>query len=140
MKNSVPLVIAIFTMACIFRYMCEISKLDVVIVMAFINALSLMFVIYFLVHYIDTYVSNEVKSFLIDVSVRDKIIKKVKNILNIITAIVLSAFGIIYMFLHNTLSNDIVAIIALGISIITTEIGESIGNIIIDKIRNKLLK
>lgn len=139
MKNNVPLVIAIFVMACVFRGACEVSELDIVIIMAFINALSLMFVIYFLVHSIDTYVSDKINSFSVDSSKKEKSVKKVRIVLNIITVITLTVFGVVYILFHNTLSNDIISIIALGISIITTEIGKSIGGIIVEKIKDKLL-
>lgn len=140
MKNSVPLVTAIFVMACVFRGICEISNLDVVTIMAFINALSLMFVIYFLVQGIDKYINDTVKSFTVEKQKKEGIIKNIKLVLNILTLLALGIFGIIYMFYHNSVSNDIISIIALGISIITVEVSRIVGDIIVQIVRKKLCK
>lgn len=138
MKSSVSLVTAIFVTACIFRLVCEINKVNVVIIMAFINALSLMFVIYFLVHNIDMCVSNKLSILITDLNRREKRIKTVRIILNILTVIGLGVFGIAYMFHYTALGNDIISIIALGISIITSEVSEGIGNIIAEKMEKKV--
>lgn len=140
MKNNVPLVTAIFTMACFFRALCGKYELNIVIIMAFINALSLMFVVAFLVRGIYLCVNEKVNEFSIEPFKKNKKMEKVKMILGLFTVIILTAFGIVYMFYHNASSNDIISIIALGLSIITTEVSEEVGNIIVKFIEHSFIK
>lgn len=140
MKNSTPLVVAVFSMTCIFRGICEKCELDVVLIMAFINALSLMFVVFFLVNRAIKYVEDKINSFTIEGKDKRKKVKGVKVSLSIVTAALLTIFGVIYMFSYNATANDIISIIALGISIITEELVEGLGNVIVNKVQKEFCK
>ena len=139
MKSSVPFVVSIFAMASVFRGICSlVSNMDVVLVMALINACSLMFVIYFLVADIERGVEEAIEEFRIYKEKKQKCIKTLNVVLNIAILIIFTIFGVVYMFWHNEVSNDIISIIVLGISIISVELSEGIKKYTVEKIKNKL--
>ncbi len=147
MKNSTPFVVAISLMACIFRYVCETKAaanlaettgIDIVMVMAFINSFAFLFVLYLIVYNSQIIVKDKVYKYTIDTSKKKTSIEKVNKFINLFILVVFTCFGILYMFSYNSFWNDILSIVALGLSIISDDVSNSIGNNILKKIKKKI--
>lgn len=132
MKNSVPFVSAICFMACLMRLACEEKEETVILlVMAFINAFAFLFVVYILIHNAIEKVKKEIDEYTADKNKKNKAVIRINIICNLVILVVFITFGWFYMKIHCGLGNDILAIAALGISIISDEVSNSTAKIII---------
>ena len=144
MKNSVPFISAICFAACLLRWVCEksdsITDEAIVLVMAFINIFSLLFVIYLLVNNIFQLVKKEIETFTIDTSRKKKYIKVVQRWSNIFIFILFTIFAYVYLGkkCYSGMWNDIISIIALGISIISDDFNEAVTEKITEVVKKRI--
>ncbi len=132
MKNSVPFVSAICFMACLVRAACEEKEeATILLVMAFINAFAFLFVVYILIHNAIEKVKKEIVGYTTDKSKKDKVIGRINFICNLVIGVAFIIFGGLYLKIYCGFGNDILAIVALGISIISDEVSNSAAKIII---------
>lgn len=135
MKNNVPFVIVISGMACVFRLICEEIETGnddfVLLVMAFINCFALLFVLYLLLHNAYCMFKEKVEKFTIDYKEKVKVINCIRKIVNIVILIILGILGIGYMKVYSNVTNDILSIVALGLSIISDDVSESLAECLV---------
>ncbi len=143
MKDSVPFVVVISGMACIFRVACEKEANNsefIVLVMAFINCFALLFVLYLLIHNAYHIFEDKTKGYKIDQKKKDVEIKRIRIIVNVVIFIFLGVLGMGYMKVYSSVANDILSIVALGLSIISDDVSEYLSECLIAKGRKKLEK
>lgn len=141
MKNSVPFVMVISAMACIFRSACEKETNNsdfIILVMAFINCFALLFVLYLLIHNAYRIFEERTQEYIIDKKKREGAIKVIRIFVNIGILILLGVLGIGYMKVYSNVTNDILSIVALGLSIISDDVSEYLSECLIAIGRKKL--
>lgn len=144
MKSSVPFVSSIFFAACLLRCLCEkiasITDDAIVLVMAFINLFSLLLVIYLLMNALIGLVKVKIEMIPIYTAIKEKYIKHVQCCLNIVLFVTFFAFSYFYLAMnhYSEMSNDIISIIALGISIIQDDFNEATSEKILEFIKKKI--
>lgn len=143
MKNNVPLVAVICLMACFFRMLCEgISSGNnefIALVMAFINAFALFFVLYLFIHNAFEGIKKEIESCKVESEKKNKVIRTVRFCTNLLIFILFGIAGGFYMKVHSVMSNDVLSIIALGMSIICNDLSDSLARAGAKIIKEKIL-
>lgn len=134
-QKSSLFVLGIGIIMSIVRYIIRGST-DLTTVMAAVNIFALIFVLWILLEEIKIQSFNQIDEFLIAPERKNhfKFILKVINALVIIVIFLFIAYIFLYKYCSNT-GNDIMAILALCISIETMRLSNTIKNIIISLIK-----
>lgn len=134
-QKSSLFVLGIGIIMSIVRFIIRNST-DLTTVMAAVNIFALIFVLWLLLEEIKIQSFNQIDEFLIAPERKNhfKFILKVINALIIIVIFLIIAYVFLYKYRSNT-GNDIMAILALCISIETTRLSNTIKNIIISLIK-----
>ena len=127
MKNSAPIYIFITIFLIVIRNIFNYHpQIDIII--SFINLFALLVVIHLITEHILEKVLIRISKSKVPKQIIHREKKNKKNIINLLVYGVFSVFALVYLiFFRSSLGNDIISILALGLSLIDTYLIDTIS-------------